>query len=82
MIHTVYIGLTDDEYWALFLGDGTEDEPYPIVVHTPFEPGDAIRQAVADLTAWAAANRYTLVTPKYSRAKLPPSFYTDTFDAE
>lgn len=65
MSQRAYLGLTDDYEWAVFFGDGTEDEPIILAVGQPFVPGRAIREAVESLEAWAEENGYQLAPPDY-----------------
>jgi len=80
-----YIQLTPDGDWAVYWGDGSEDEPYVLAVGQPFEPGAAMRDAIAELEAWAEANGYALVTPNYNPNDVPlesliePEIYDDVF---
>jgi len=76
-----YIGLTGDGYWALFQEDAS-GEPVLLAVGDPFEPGDAIRPAVAALTEWAAAYGYRIVTPRYglSEVSLEDLIEPEVFD--
>ena len=67
MAEPAYICLTDDHYWAL------ADENGLLAVGRPFEAGADIREATAELEAWAAENGYVLVTPEYT---------TDTWSLE
>jgi hypothetical protein len=65
MSQRAYIGLTDEYEWAVFFGDGTEDEPIILAVGQPFVPGRAIREAVESLEVWAAENGYQLAPPDF-----------------
>lgn len=84
-MYPAYIHLTPDGAWALYAGDGSEAEPVLLAVGDAFEPGVAMPDAVAGLEAWAAANGYTLVTPRFAGADVPldalnePEFYDDAF---
>lgn len=60
MPETAYICLTDDHHWALADAQGL------LAVGRPFTPGADIREATAELEAWAAENGYVLTTPEYS----------------
>lgn len=55
-----YICLTDDNCWAL------ADEGGLLAVGRSFVAGADIREAVAELEAWAYENGYALTTPEYS----------------
>ena len=66
MAQQAYICLTDDQHWALALGDGAQDEVILLAVGRPFREGADIREAVAELQAWAHENGYALTTPTYS----------------
>lgn len=55
-----YICLTDDHYWAIANENGL------LAVGRPFKPGADIREATAELEAWARDNGYTLTTPQYT----------------
>jgi hypothetical protein len=85
MADQAYIGLTDDGYWALFYGDGTEDERCVLTVGQPFEPGEAIQDAVAELARLALENGYDVIVPHYGLHDIPlqdviePEFYDEAF---
>jgi hypothetical protein len=85
MADQAYIGLTDDGYWALFYGDGTEYERYALTVGQPFEPGAAIQDAVAELARLALENGYDVIVPHYGLHDIPlldviePEFYDEAF---
>ena len=66
MAQQAYIFLTDDQYWALATGDGVGAEAVLLAVGRPFSPGADIREAVAELEAWANENGYEVTTPEYS----------------
>lgn len=66
MAQQAYICLTDDQYWALATGDGVQDDAIIVAVGRPFREGEDIREAVAELEAWADDNGYALTTPEYS----------------
>jgi hypothetical protein len=66
MARQVYICLTDDQYWALAAGDGVQEEVVLLAIGQPFREGEDIREAVAELEAWAYENGYQLTTPEYS----------------
>lgn len=66
MAEQAYICLTDDQHWALALGDGVQGEVILLAVGRPFVEGADIRAAVAELEAWAHDNGYVLTTPEYS----------------
>ena len=66
MSQQAYICLTDDQYWALATGDGVREDVVLLAVGRPFTPGADIREAVAELEAWANENGYELTTPEYS----------------
>ncbi|MEP7293473.1 MAG: hypothetical protein ABI835_16935, partial [Chloroflexota bacterium] len=55
-----YICLTDDHCWAI------ADEGGLLAVGRPFTEGADIRDAMAEMEAWALDNGYTLTTPEYS----------------
>jgi hypothetical protein len=88
MSERAYIGLTDDQQWAIFYGNGTGDEPYALAVGRPFTPGDEIREAVAELELWAQENGYVLVPPDYSTREwllqdlIEPEVFDDVFGQE
>lgn len=84
-----YIQLTPDNYWALYYGDSGEFTPYLLVTGRAFEPGADIREAVAELEAWANANGYTLVTPHYHGGDdialdtlIEPEIYEEIFGSD
>lgn len=66
MAQEAYICLTDDQYWALATGDGVHETVELLAIGRPFREGGDIREAVAELEAWAHENGYTLTTPEYS----------------
>ncbi|MEO8395484.1 MAG: hypothetical protein ABI700_20995 [Chloroflexota bacterium] len=66
MAQQAYIFLTDDQYWALATGDGVQEERVLLAVGRAFNPGADIREAVAELEAWANENGYEVSTPEYS----------------
>jgi len=69
MAQQAYIFLTDDQgdqYWALATGDGVQEEAVLLAVGRAFTPGADIREAVAELEAWAYENGYEVTTPEYS----------------
>ena len=86
MAELAYIGLTDDGYWALFYGDGTEAERYVLTVGQPFEPGAAIQDAVAELARLARENGYDVIVPHYGlhdvalQDVIEPEVYDEVFD--
>jgi hypothetical protein len=88
MSERAYLGLTDEQDWAVFYGDGTEDEPVIIAVGRPFTPGDDIRDAVAELEAWAHENGYVLAPPDYSTREwalqdlIEPEIFDEIFGAQ
>jgi hypothetical protein len=71
MPEPAYIALNDDQQWTLFYGDGSEDELYPLALGRPFEPGAAIREAVDELSTWAAENGFEIVTPLHAPQDIP-----------
>jgi hypothetical protein len=60
MAEPAYICLTDDHYWAIANENGL------LAVGRLFTPGADIREATAELEAWAQENGYTLTTPEYT----------------
>ncbi|MCC6801500.1 MAG: hypothetical protein IT319_01350 [Anaerolineae bacterium] len=66
MTQQAYICLTDDQHWALALDDSGQDEVILLAVGRLFREGADIREAVAELEAWAHDNGYELTTPEYS----------------
>lgn len=66
MAQQAYICLTDNQYWALALSERTQNEVIILAVGRPFREGADIRDAVAELEAWAHENGYVLTTPEYS----------------
>lgn len=88
MSERAYLGLTDDQDWAVFHGNGTEDEPIIVAVGRPFTPDDDIREAVAELEAWAHENGYTLTPPDYSTREwalqdlIEPEIFDEIFGAQ
>ncbi|HLU09925.1 MAG TPA: hypothetical protein VK003_09685 [Oceanobacillus sp.] len=88
MSERAYLGLTDEQDWAIFYGDGTEDEPIILAVGRPFTPGDDIWDAVAELEAWAQENGYYLMPPKYStrlwalQDLIEPEIFDEIFGAQ
>jgi hypothetical protein len=66
MAQQAYIFLTDDQDWALATGDGIGEESVLLAIGRPFAPGADIREAVAELEAWANENGYEVTTPEYS----------------
>ncbi|MDX2161555.1 MAG: hypothetical protein SF162_09540 [bacterium] len=67
MSKRAYVDVNADGYWALFEGDGSEDEPILLAVGDVFEPGAPIREVMEGLESWAAANDYVIVPPAYSK---------------
>ncbi len=84
-----YICLTNDQegnqYWALATGDGVQEEFTLLGVGRAFTPGDDIREAVAELEAWAHDNGCELITPQYSvndwslQDLIEPEVFDDVF---
>ncbi len=70
MAEKAYIGLNEDNCWTLYYGDGTEEQKYVLAVGRPFEPGAAIREAMAELEQWAWENGYILDAPLYSKSEV------------
>jgi hypothetical protein len=70
MPEKAYIGLNEDNCWTLYYGDGTEEQKYVLAVGRPFEPGPAIRDAMAELEQWAWENGYVLDAPLYSKSEI------------
>ncbi len=66
MSQQAYIFLNDDQDWALATGDGVQEERVLLAVGRAFNPGADIREAVAELEAWANENGYEVTTPEYS----------------
>lgn len=83
-----YIQLTPEGDWALYWGDGSEDEPTILAVGRPFEPGASMQAAMAELEGWALENGYTLVTPAFHPDDVPlesliePEIFDDVFGAD
>lgn len=79
MAAPAYICLTDDHFWAL------ADEGGLLAVGRPFTPGADIREATAELEAWAEANGYVLTTPEYSTSEwaledlIEPEIFDEVF---
>lgn len=66
MAQQAYIRLTDDQYWGIAVGDGIDAAVTFVAIGRPFTPGADIREAVAELEAWAQDNGYALVTTGYA----------------
>ena len=85
MSQQAYIFLTDDQYWALATGDGVGAEATLLAVGRAFTPGADIREAVAELEAWANENGYEVTTPEYSvldwslEDLIEPEIFDDVF---
>ncbi len=66
-IKRAYVDVNAEGYWALFEGDGTEDEPILLAVGDAFEPGDPINEVMDGLQSWAGENGYVILPPVYSK---------------
>ncbi len=62
-----YIDVNADGLWALYAGDGSDDEPQVLAVGEAFEPGAPIREVMDALQAWADANDTVIIPPDYSK---------------
>ncbi len=88
MSQQAYIFLTDDQYWALATGDGVQEEALLLAIGRAFTPGADIREAVAELEAWANENGYEVSTPEYSvldwslEDLIEPEIFDDVFGGD
>ena len=62
-----YVDVNHDGFWALFEGDGSEDEPLLLALGDEFIPGAPILEVMDGLQAWAADNDYVILPPLYSK---------------
>ena len=71
MNEKAYIGINEDLCWALYWGDGSEDERYVLAIGGQFiHDGEAIRAALDELQQWAWENGYDLDAPLYSKTQI------------
>ena len=92
MAQQAYICLTDDQYWAIATGDGVSEEVIWLAVGRRFTEGftegDDIREALAELEAWAQENNIELITPEYSgqdwslQDLIEPEVFDEVFGAQ
>jgi len=64
MSETAYVAIGDDGYVSLFWGDGTESERYVIIRGPRATQGQALIDAIEDLTAWAHGQGYRVIVPR------------------
>ncbi len=81
-----YICLTDDNRWAVATRDGAQE--IILAVGRPFQPGAGIRDALAELEAWARENGCDLTTAHYAigswslRDLIEPEIFDAVFSAQ
>lgn len=86
MPQQAYICLTDDQRWAIAANDGAQE--VILAVGRPFRAGADIREALAELEAWAQDNDFVLTTPDYAvrdwslEDLIEPEVFDEVFGAQ
>ncbi|MFN8527452.1 MAG: hypothetical protein U0670_02435 [Anaerolineae bacterium] len=61
MSKRAYVDVNAEGFWALFEGDGSEDERVLLALGDEFVPGAPINEVMDGLTAWATENDYVIL---------------------